>query len=124
MIESKFEGILAFDEVNEFISEGALIAKENNCHFFLSDYREVRLKLSTMEIFELPQLLQDIFASFGLNILRIKRAVVAARDLDDYLFYETVAFNRGQYAKVFTDIDDAKNWMSNKRLHQTGKNAS
>ena len=67
MIESKFEGILAFDEVKEFISEGALIAKENNCHFFLSDYREVRLKLSTMEIFELPQLLQDIFASLVLT---------------------------------------------------------
>ena len=68
-----------------------------------------------MEIFEVPQLLQDTFASFGLNVRRLRRAVVAAADLEDYLFYETVAFNRGQYAKVFTDIEEARKWISKKQ---------
>jgi len=115
VIESKFNGDLNFEEVKEFISAGALISRENNCPFFLSDYREVKLELSTMDIYEVPQLLQDIFASFGLNVRRLRRAVVAAADLEDYLFYETVAFNRGQYAKVFTDVDEARKWLSTKQ---------
>jgi hypothetical protein len=115
VIESKFQGVLTFDEVKKFISEGALISKEKNCRFFLSDYREVRLKLSILEIFEVPQLIKDGFASFGLNVYRLRRAVVAAEDLKDYRFYENVAFNRGQYAKVFTDIDEAKKWLSKKQ---------
>ena len=115
VIESKFQGVLIVDEVKKFISEGALISKEKNCRFFLSDYREVRLNHSTMDIYEVPQLLQDIFASFGLNVRRLRRAVVAAEDLEDYLFYETVAFNRGQYAKVFTDMDEARKWLSTKQ---------
>jgi hypothetical protein len=112
VIESKFQGLLTFDEVKLFISEGALMSKEKDCRFFLSDYREVKLKLSTLEIYNVPQLLKDVFSSFGLNVYLLKRAVVAARDLNDYRFYENVAFNSGQYAKVFTDIDEAKKWLS------------
>ena len=112
VIESKFVQNLNFVEVKGFISDGALISKENNCPFFLSDYRQVRLKLSTIEIFKVPQLMQGEFASLNLRVNRLIRAVVAAEDLKDYLFYETAAINRGQHLKVFTNIDEAKKWLS------------
>jgi hypothetical protein len=112
VIESKFIQNLNFVEVKGFISDGALISKENNCPFFLSDYRQVRLKLSTIEIFKVPQLMQAEFASLNLRVNRLIRAVVAAEDLKDYLFYETAAINRGQHLKVFTNIDEAKKWLS------------
>jgi len=112
VIESKFIQNLNYIEVKGFISDGALISKENNCPFFLSDYRQVRLKLSTIEIFKVPQLMQGEFASLNLRVNRLIRAVVAAEDLKDYLFYETAAINRGQHLKVFTDIDEAKKWLS------------
>ncbi len=108
IIESTFQEGLTFSEVKEFISEGVRIAKEKDCALFLTDYREATLKLSTLEIYEVPKLMQETFASTGLNIRRIRRAVIAAKDLKDYLFYETVTINRGQNAKVFYDIDEAK----------------
>jgi len=114
IIESKFQESLTFSEVKEFISEGARIAKEKDCALFLTDYREATLKLSTLEIYEVPKLMQETFASTGLNIRRIRRAVIAAKDLKDYLFYETVTINRGQNAKVFYDIDEAKTWLLRK----------
>ena len=56
--------------------------------------------------------MQGEFASLNLRVNRLIRAVVAAEDLKDYLFYETAAINRGQHLKVFTDIDEAKKWLS------------
>lgn len=114
IIESKFQEDLTFSEVKEFISEGARIAKENDCALFLTDYREVTLKLSTLEIYEIPKLMQDTFASTGLNAGRLRRAIVVAKDLKDYRFHETVTTNRGQSAKVFYDIDEAKEWLLRK----------
>jgi len=43
--------------------------------------------------------------------LLYKRANVVAKDLDDYIFHENVMVNRGQNEKVFTDIDQAKEWL-------------
>lgn len=79
IIESKFQKDLTFSEVKEFISEGARIAKENDCALFLTDYREVNLKLSTLEIYEVPKLMQDTFASTGFNARQLKRAIVVAK---------------------------------------------
>jgi hypothetical protein len=112
VIESKFQGQLTFAEVKGFISEASLVAKEHGCLLFLSDYREAALSLSTMEIYEVPKIMKDTFASLGINANHLKRAVVVANDLDDYLFYETVTVNSGQNAQVFYDIDKAKNWLS------------
>ena len=114
IIESKFHGTLTFAEVKEFISEGARIAKENNCSLFITDYREVRLKLSTLEIFDVPQLMRDAFRSLGLNVNELKRALVVAADLRDYHFFETVTANQGQNAKLFREVDEAKQWLSEK----------
>ncbi len=41
-----------------------------------------------------------------------KRAlVVAANQLDQYKFFETVSVNHTQLVKVFTDMDEAKAWL-------------
>jgi len=119
MIESIFQGVLTFGEVKEFICEEALLSKENNCRFFLTDYLEVRLELSTLQIYEVPKLLQDTFALLGLDVRLLRRAVVVAEDLRDYKFYEDVAVNQGQKPKVFTDIDEAKKWLAENQHHET-----
>jgi predicted nucleotidyltransferase len=46
--------------------------------------------------------------------LLYKRANIVAKDLDDYIFHENVMVNRGQNEKVFTDIDQAKEWLMGK----------
>jgi hypothetical protein len=114
MIESKIYGDLTLSEVKELISEYAVMIKEKGCRLFLSDYREAAIKLSTLEIYQVPKIFEDIFASSGLSIYSIKRALVVAEDLKDYLFFETVTVNRLQRAKVFKDITEAKEWLLSK----------
>ena len=113
-IESKIQGDFTLDTAKEIMAEFALIAKEKDCVLFLSDYSEATLKLSTMEIHGLPKIILDIFASSGLDVRRFRRALVATKDLKDYLFFETVTANRGQNTKVFYDVDEAKKWLYKK----------
>jgi hypothetical protein len=40
------------------------------------------------------------------------RAIVVAKDLDDYAFFELVSKNQGQRVKIFKDIDEAKRWLA------------
>jgi len=90
------------------------LLKSRIVFLILNDMREAVMKLSTLEIYELPKLMSEASASSGLKMYNIKRAFVAATDLDDYKFFETVTANRGQYAKLFFDIDEAKKWLSGK----------
>jgi len=114
VIKSKIQGDLTFDEVKQILTEYTSIVKEKGCSLILSDYREATLKLSTMEIHSLPKIMLDMFNSSGVDVRRFKRALVAVKDLKDYLFFETVTVNNGQNAKVFNDIDEAKKWLFEK----------
>jgi hypothetical protein len=114
MIESKIFGDLTFGEAKEIIYEFAAIIKEQGCTLLLNDYREVKVKLSTLEIYEVPKIYKDILAESGLSIHHIKRALVVAEDLRDFLFFETVTFNQGQYAKVFKNVTEAREWLLRK----------
>ncbi len=111
IVESKLQGDMTLGEVEEIVTKIAKIAKEKDCRLIFTDFREVSRKLSIFQIYKLPDRTKNIFASFGINVLLYKRANVAAKDLDDYIFHENVMVNRGQNEKVFTDIDQAKKWL-------------
>jgi len=113
-IESKIQGEMIFKEVKEIITEFVAIVKEKGCRLLLSDYREATLKLSTMEIYQIPKMTLDAFTAQELNARKLKRALIAARDVGDYLFYETVAANSGLPTKIFHDIDEGKIWLLEK----------
>src|SRR5258706_651828 len=114
MIESKIYGDLTLSEAKEIIAEFAAIVKEKGCTLLLNDYREAILKASTFEIYQVPKIFVDIFASSELSVYRIKRALVVSGNLRDYLFFETATVNRVQHAKVFTDITEAREWLLSK----------
>jgi hypothetical protein len=113
-IEIKFQGDITFNEVIELYSESAKVVKQQNCFVFLSDYTDATMKLSTFEIYDLPRMLSEIFTASEISVHKIKRALVVAKDLKDYRFFETVASNSGQRSKIFQDVAEAKEWLSNK----------
>ncbi len=108
IVESNLQGDMTLGEVEEIITKTAKIAKEKGCRLIFTDFREVSRILSILEIYELPDRIRNIFTSFGINVSFYKRATVAAKDWDYYIFHENVMVNRGQIEKVFTDIDQAK----------------
>ena len=113
-VESKMEGIIYFNEIKEIFSEVVQTLKEKEVFLHFADYREAKLSLSTMEIYGLPKMLSDTVAPLGLNVHKLKRAIVIAKDLEDYNFYETVSSNSWQMTKIFQDVDEAKKWLSEK----------
>ena len=114
VVETKASGNLTLDEAKELISDIGQVCVENNCFLCLSDYREATLKLSTLDIYSIPRLLSKILASMGLPANRVKRAVVVAKNIEDFEFYETVTLNSGQNIKLFQDMDEAKKWLLSK----------
>ena len=114
VIEVKVQGDLFLSEAKEFITEAAQIAKEHDCFLILNDMREATVKLSMVEIYEMPKMIAAIFALSGLNAYKLKRAFVAIKDMKDYGFFETVTLNRSQLAKYFFDVDEARKWLFEK----------
>lgn len=68
------------------------------------DARELQTDFDTMEIFELGE------DSVALTRQGLRVALVARQDMIDRLF-EDVAFNRGGIIGVFTDMDEARDWV-------------
>ena len=113
-IEIKFQGDITLNEVKELYFESAQVAKQQNCYMFLSDYSDATMKLSTLDIYNLPQILSEVFAASEISAHKMKRALVVAKDLKDYHFFETVTSNSGQSAKIFQNVAEAKEWLANK----------
>ena len=114
MIEINIQGDFFLSVAKEIITEAAQIAKAHDCFFVLNDMREATVKLSMLEIYELPKTLRDIFASSGLNVYKVKQALVITKDLKEHKFFETVTLNRSQSIKYFVDMDEARKWLSGK----------
>jgi hypothetical protein len=114
IIEIRVQGDFFLSEAKEMISEAMEVAKEQNCFLLLCDLQAAIVKLSTLEIHQLPKVVSDKSATLGFHAHKLKRALVATHDLQDYDFFETVTVNRGQNAKVFRDVDQAKKWLLEK----------
>jgi hypothetical protein len=116
-VEAKVQGTIRFDEIKEIYSKYVQTTMENKSFLYLADYREAILDLSTMELYDLPKVLSDIVDPLGINVNKLRRAIVVAKGLKDkrlgdYRFYETVTLNRWQNTKLFEDMDEAIKWLS------------
>jgi hypothetical protein len=112
-VETKVTGTVTFDEFKVGVYELEKICSENDCFLCLTDYREARLGLSTFEIYSLPKKIADILSEVGgSSVHKFRRAVVVSKNDPDFSFYETVCINSGQYIKLFENIEDAKQWLS------------
>ncbi len=114
IIETTFHGPFSLEDILDHFTEIAQVAAEKKCLKILGDYRKATPKLSTIEIYELPQKLMDIYTNAGANARATKRAIVVREGQQEYEFYETVTVNSGQNAKIFHDLEIAKKWLLGK----------
>ncbi|MGA2157959.1 MAG: hypothetical protein ABSG90_01945 [Dehalococcoidia bacterium] len=114
VIELKVQGDLTLDYFKEILKENVLAIKEKGGTCVLHDYREANFKLSTSEIYQMPGIVIDTFASFGLNARVIKRLAVVAKDYKDARFLETVFVNNALDLKISRDVNEAKQWVCGK----------
>ena len=114
VIETKAYEVLDFSEAKEIISGIIEIGLAQKCFLCLSDYREATIRLSTMEIYEIPKIIAAIATARGLFPGSFKRALIIGRDYSDFEFLEAVTLNNMQNAKLFREFEDAKKWLLNK----------
>ena len=107
-----YRGQVTLAAIIEGASEAAVVMKRKNCFRVLIDARESDLTLSTLEIYNLPRELSARLTELGVNIHRIRRALVVTKDINDHLFIETTTKNVEQNTCVFLELDEAKQWLS------------
>ncbi|MFC1795063.1 hypothetical protein ACFL3Q_15940 [Planctomycetota bacterium] len=93
--------------VKAFTSDVVSLMDKHQCTRILNDLREADLSLSTFEIYDIPRLVTETSLKNW-----FPKALVVSKELDDYLFFESVSHNSGQNVKVFRDIDEAKSWLA------------
>ena len=114
IIRLTVQGEITTGVAKEAVADVVNLAKERNCFRILSDFREATLRISTLEIFKLPDLITDVAAASGLDANRFRRAGVVAGDFEDFSFFETVSLNKQHELKYFRDVDEALSWLTRK----------
>ncbi len=112
IIEITVKGLANQEELKEVFSQGIQLAKEKNCFRFLNDFREANIQMSTMDLYKLPEILSEISTPLGIPASKLRRALVISPSYTrDATFAEDVAVNRGQHAKFFHNVEEAKEWL-------------
>lgn len=95
--------------VKEVAVQALAEAASRDLHKFLVDDREMVPDLSTLELYQLP----DVLGRMGLG-KRDRAAVVyseRAPKAEDFRFFENTAINRGFDVRLFTDLNQAVDWL-------------
>jgi hypothetical protein len=112
---ASMEGDIDMQTLTEFGKEVGKLISEHGCKRILNDVRKIKIKLSTLEIYNLPKFVE----SLGID-RSVKRAVIVSQDFDQLRFFETVSRNVGQLLELFTDTDkpsmfrsaeEARDWL-------------
>lgn len=87
------------------------MAKEQGCFRVLNDMRGATLKLSMVEVYNLPNLIAETASTAGLQVYKFKRALVISEDQVLLPFFENVSRNRLHKLRLFHSIESAEQWL-------------
>ncbi len=102
-IEGEVDLALAQRYAKEIIKQ----LRANRCPRLLNDMRQASITLSTIDLYDLPAWLEERLEEAGMTRF-CKRALLVARDFNDYQFYETVSRNHGHLLEVFADSKNTR----------------
>ena len=109
IVHVKATGTMDFDQIKEMVFEFVAVAEKHDCKKLYVDHRELTPEVSTLEIYDLP----DIFEKLGFRRSH-KMALIysdSSSKQGDYRFYENVSRNRSFNVHLFTDPDKAMKWL-------------
>ena len=110
ILKVKVSGMRSFKTVLSVITDIQQICLKQNTPRVLIDVRELKGHLKTMEAYELPAF---VFPKIRENSIIEKSAIVDLEESRDFFsFFENVSVNRGFNLRVFTDMEDATEWLA------------
>ncbi len=101
-VQARIEGAVDLATAQRYAREIIKQLQAHNCLRLLNDMRQASIKLSTMDLYDLPAWIEERLEEAGVS-RSCKRALLVARDFRDYEFYESVSRNHGHLLEVFAD---------------------
>ena len=103
-----FQGVFSSTSFySDYVEELRRKAQEHDCLRFLHDFRNVRIEMSTTDLYTFSNEMRNERID-----PKWKRALVVAQQyLNDSMFFETAAVNRGHRVRVFGELDEAVAWL-------------
>jgi hypothetical protein len=108
-IKTKITGEFDFDDSKNTFIKLASDPTFPNDYEILIDLRDAECQLSTVYIYGLAQILGKLTLSF---LKKIAIVVSGKQQFDKAKFMELCAKNKGLKVQAFSDIDEAKNWLT------------
>ena len=105
-LRAVFTGRVTMQVVRDYLQVLLPKLEETKCQRLLSDCSAAEIHFSSLDIMQFPKLAA---ASPLTEIL--KRAVVAKPGTSGYEMYETISTMQGQFVRVFSDHDEALEWL-------------
>ncbi len=103
-VHARIEGAVDLALAQRYAREIITQLRAHHCLRLRNDMRQASLKLSTMDLYDLPAWIEERLEEAGVS-RSCKRALLVARDFRDYEFYETVSRNHGHLLEVFADAE-------------------
>ena len=111
-IHAVYEGKLDMPGISDLMQTVGLAVKEHDCHLVLSDYSKASLAMSIADLYEIPKLILQRGREMGVAAYKIKRAlVIGATAYESFRFFETVSLNNSQTVRIFTEVEEAREWL-------------
>ncbi|MFN8383412.1 MAG: hypothetical protein U0V02_15825 [Anaerolineales bacterium] len=104
----KTDGVLDLSSANRMRTEGIELIRKNNYQCCLIDHSQAEgIKLSTLEIYDLPKRYKELNVPYGFRLAVVVPDVMRV----DLNFYETVCRNNGYLVSIFFDKESAIKWL-------------
>ncbi len=116
-VDASIEGAVDLALAQRYAQEIITQLRAHNCPRLLNDMRQASLKLSTIDLYDLPAWIEERLEEAGVS-RACKRALLVSRDFRDYEFYETVSRNHGHLLKVFADAKIAGIFHDTTKAHE------
>ena len=111
-IHAVYEGDLDMTGITGMMREVGITIRDHDCYRVLSDYSKARMTISIADLYEMPKLILKRSKEIGVSAYKIKRAlIIPIAAYENFRFFENVSLNNSQTVKIFTDVDQAKEWL-------------
>jgi hypothetical protein len=102
----RIQGELSLVTLQDIAMDVAKLVQKTNCHRILNDLRQATPVTGAVEIYNMPGTARQAGV-----VQWCRRALVVGDKIGKFRFLETVFINQGHIVKVFTDFDEAQNWL-------------
>ena len=107
-----YEGEARIDDLKDILARGAVLAREHNCLRILSDFRAMTLQLSLYSLYSVAEIQKEVSQELNMPLYNFKRVVVVPQgNYHMFKFFENVAVNRMHKIRIFTEYEDALQWL-------------